>query len=211
MILRPPAPATIAEALRVLRAGGVVCHATETCYGLACDLTNPAAVAKLFAIKKRPHAQPVSALFSSVDDAKGYVEWTERAEELAAKYLPGPLTLILPMRQDPPHALYPIPAGNEERANEQRTLGIRVSSHPLARELAEGFRSPLSTTSANIHSELNPYDAQSILARFEDEDDRPDLIIDSGTLPPVPPSTVMDLTKNGNILREGDLANSSLT
>ncbi len=97
----------IADALTVLQNGGVVAHATETCYGLACDLSNPDAVTKLFAIKQRPESQPVSALFASVDEAKKYVEWNDRAEELAAQYLPGPLTLILPLRSDSPKKLFP--------------------------------------------------------------------------------------------------------
>ena len=89
-------------AVRIIEDGGVVAHATETCYGLACDLRNIDAVEKLFAIKERPPHQPVSALFSSIDEAKKYVEWNEKAEELAQKYLPGPLTVILRMREEAP-------------------------------------------------------------------------------------------------------------
>lgn len=210
-------------ALEVLRRGGTVVHATETCYGLACDLKNPEAVGRLFAIKERPRDQPVSALFSSIEDAKRYIAWNADAEELAAKYLPGPLTLILPLCPSAPHRLHPTPLSLEHSAMshkqwerllkaqssklkaEIRTLGVRISSHPLAQELVTRFGSPLSTTSANVHGEPNPYDPRAIFARFAEEELKPDLIIDSGTLPLTPVSTVIDLTGGGTILRRGSI------
>jgi len=99
----------IDAAIATLKAGGIVMHATETCYGIACDLTNPDAVKKLFAIKKRPEQQPVSALFSSIESAKLYVDFSDRALELAQKYLPGPLTLVLPTNTKPPSQIFVCP------------------------------------------------------------------------------------------------------
>lgn len=180
--------ASLLEAVSILRDGGVVAHATETCYGLACDLSNVSAVEKLFRIKKRPFEQPVSGLFASVEDAQHYVVWTDRASELAKEYLPGPLTLILPMREDAPKKLFPIP-----NPNPNPTLGIRISSHPHAQLLVERFGSVISTTSANVHGLPNPYSAEDIAAQFKDSDVLPDLVLDSGTLPQVPPSTVINL------------------
>ncbi|MFA6523732.1 MAG: L-threonylcarbamoyladenylate synthase [Candidatus Peribacteraceae bacterium] len=215
----------VRKALDVLRNGGVVAHATETCYGFACDLTNPAAVAKLFTVKQRPADQPVSTLFPSVEEVKKYAVWNDRAKELAKKYLPGPLTLILPLRSDAPCKLFltqqqtthnpsspatAVSSGQaSKRANErvpanQLTIGIRVSSNSLAARLAQEFGKPLSTTSANLHSQPNPYSAQDIIAQFNGAGLRPDLILDSGTLPETPASTVIDLTENeGKRLREG--------
>ena len=178
----------IGEALTILAAGGVIAHATETCYGLACDLSNPKAVARLFHLKQRAGDQPISALFASVEDAKRYVVWNERAEELADEYLPGPLTLILPIRNDALHQLFPTPNGGE-------SLGVRVSPHPVALELAKKFGRPLSTTSANRSGGPNPYSAAEI--------EQPDLILDSGTLPPTPPSRVIDLTKGSEAVLRG--------
>jgi L-threonylcarbamoyladenylate synthase len=203
MQIVPASTEGLQRALDVLRAGGVIAHATETCYGLACDLSNPAAVEKLFAIKQRPPTQPVSALFASIDDAKQYVVWNDEAEELAQQYLPGPLTLILPLREDAPKKLFPVfsilpvrphPGGHSPFSS----LGVRISSHPLAMNLVTAFGSPLSTTSANLHGQPNPYSLDQIVPC--------DLIIDSGTLPQNPPSTVMDLT--GETIekrRSGDL------
>lgn len=193
----------LAEAVHILKSGGVVAHATETCYGLACDLSNPDAVAKLFAIKQRPESQPVSALFASVDDAKKYVEWNERAEELAVQHLPGPLTLILPMRSDVPTMLYPSLAARSSQL--AATLGIRVSSSPVAQALVSTYGSPISTTSANIHGQPNPYSAEDMITQFANQPAQPDLIIDSGMLPPTPPSTIVDLTKNEQTHRKGSI------
>lgn len=195
-------PEAVDEALHVLTTGGVVAHATETCYGLACDLRKPAAVARLFAIKRRPADQPVSALFASLEDAKRYVEWNDRAQALASDNLPGPLTLILPLRKDAP-PLFPTPIPSPSP-----TLGIRISSHPLAAELAARFGHPLSTTSANLHGEPNPYSATEIERQFQGHDPQPDLILDSGGLPPTPPSTIIDLSRTGSAetRRQGGLS-----
>jgi L-threonylcarbamoyladenylate synthase len=188
MRVLPLTPQAIDLALSVLEGGGIVAHPTETCYGLACDLTNPSAVARLFALKKRQPDQPISALFSSLHHAKEYVEWNAKADDLAKKHLPGPLTLILPLHSNTPNTLFPTPR-NERRT----TIGVRISSHPIAQELVERFGKPLSTTSANIHGQPASYSTQEIVAQFPD--DPPDvLLIDGGPLPLRPPSTIIDLT-----------------
>lgn len=199
MELLPATPDTLPRAIAVLRAGGVVAHPTETCYGLACDLTNPLAVERVFAIKHRARTQPVSGLFATVDEARRYVEWPDEAAALAAAHLPGPLTLILPLRADAPMRLFPIPQGAP-------TIGVRVSSLPLAQQLARESGVPLSTTSANVHGEENPYSAASIAERFARESFQPDLILDAGELPRVPPSTVVDLATGTGVRRAGDIA-----
>ncbi len=197
---------TFDEILKVLAAGGVVAHATETCYGFACDLTNPLAVQRLFALKQRPADQPVSVLFSSLDEAKKFVVWNEHAEELARKYLPGPLTLILLLQSDAPIHVYPTPL-KAQSSKLKATLGIRISSHPLAQELAKRFGKPLSTTSANLHGQKNTYSPAEIIDQFSSQPVQPDLVLDSGTLPKTPPSTVIDLTASSKqrILRKGSI------
>lgn len=178
--------------MEILRKGGVFAHATETCYGLACDLTNPEAVRRLFAIKQRPLNQPVSALFSSIEEAKKYVKWNEEVEMLAKKYLPGPLTIILPLKKNAP-PIFSIPTNNQQPVT-SNSLGVRISSHPLAQQLVAFFGRPISTTSANIHGQSNPYSPEEMLRQFAGQKTQPDLILDSGTLPPTPPSTVIDLS-----------------
>lgn len=201
MQIIPYSSEALVAALEVLRAGGVVAHATETCYGLACDISNSEAVKKVFAIKKRPLTQPISALFQSVDEAKMYVEWNDKAGELANQYLPGPLTMILPMREDAPMQLFPVAVEKSESdvstSNQQpatnHTIGVRISSSTVAQSLVEAFNRPLSTTSANIHGQPNPYSAEDIAQQFAEADMQPDVVIDSGQLPSTPPSTVVNL------------------
>jgi len=198
----------MSEALHMLAAGGIVAHATETCYGFACDLTNPQAVARLFALKQRPADQPVSALFSSIEEAKKFVEWNDEAKKLARKHLPGPLTLILLLKERAcicPLPSLPSPVPGEGMGMGARTLGIRISSHPLAQELAKRFGKPLSTTSANLHGQKNTYSTAEIIEQFKGQKVQPDLIIDSGKLRTTPPSTVMDLTEKQKLktLRKG--------
>lgn len=189
-------PAGLAEALAILSAGGVVAHATETCYGLACDMSNPRAVARLFHIKQRAADQPVSALFASVEQVKQYVLWNKRAQVLADTNLPGPLTLILPMNPRAPQELYPTPAGGQ-------SLGVRVSSHPVAISLVKAFGRPFSTTSANLSGGPNPYSIAEIERQLCSSDDMPDILLDSGPLPPTPPSRVIDLTHGGEAVLRG--------
>ena len=126
----------------------------------------------LFAFLMRPFV-----LLLLISAAKEWVEWNDEAEELASK-LPGPLTIILPIKEG--KTLYPTPDGGT-------TLGIRVSSHPVAQELATRCGKPLSTTSANIHGEPPPYTVVEIAPGA-------DCVLDSGTLPENPPSQVIDLT-----------------
>lgn len=191
---------TLQEALNVIQAGGVVAHPTETCYGFACDLTNPEAVRKLFAVKKRPDSLSVSALFASVEQAKEYVEWNEKAEELSKKYLPGPLTVVLPLRTGK-GAKYHLSINGTTAAT---TIGTRVSSHPVAQRLAKLCSVPLSTTSANLHGKPEPYSVEDIVQQFSEQELQPDLILDGGVLPHTPPSTIVEVRKGKLvILRQG--------
>ncbi len=205
----PVSEASLAEAVHIIHDGGVVAHPTETCYGLACDLTNPGAVAKLFELKQRPLDQPVSALFANLEEVKKYVEWKAVAEDLARKYLPGPLTTVLPLKKDAPSALFPVPP-RATSSVQRTTVGIRLSSHPVAQRLATLVSLPLSTTSANLHGQPEPYSVEEILEQFRDRDLQPDLVLDGRTLPYAPPSTVVEVRGDSlAVLRQGGIALSS--
>ena len=203
MQVLPISDDSIQEALQILRTGGVVAHATETCYGLACDLQNPEAVDRLFAIKQRSDDQPVSALFKDIEQAQVFLEWNEEASQMAAGNLPGPLTIILKLRHDAPHMLYVTPITNNQSLI---TIGLRISSHPTTRSLIERFGSPLSTTSANIHGQPNTFSPEDIQKQFADAGHKPDLILDDGALEPTDASTVIDISEGVlHVLRKGDI------
>lgn len=201
MKIIPESPEALLEACEVLRTGGTVIHATETCYGIACDLTNEDAVKDLFDVKQRPGYQTVSALFASVDAAREYVEVSPKAEELFLKYLPGPLTIVLSKKKNAP-PIWLTAAGNGTDAQ----IGVRISSHPFAMKLAESFGKPIATTSANLHGKPNPYSISEIEAQWAGALLVPELIIDAGTLPTADPSTVVRVAGDAiTVLRQGSL------
>lgn len=192
-----PNEAGIQQAIAILEGGGVVAHATETCYGLACDVTNQVALQKVFSIKKRPENMPVSVLFASVTQAKKYVQWSNKAQGLANKYLPGALTLILPVLPGCP--LYITPD-----AALPKSIGMRVSSHPVAQQLVQNFGSPICTTSANVHGESNPYSVADIKNQYSAKSAMPDLLIDSGTISHNDASTIVSISNDQvNVIRQG--------
>src|SRR5665213_1110736 len=92
-------PAEIDRAAELLRAGGLVAFPTETVYGLGGDATNDRAVAAIFAAKDRPHFNPLIVHLPGAAEARVLVQFDARAEQLAARFWPGPLTLVLPRRQ----------------------------------------------------------------------------------------------------------------
>jgi L-threonylcarbamoyladenylate synthase len=193
-------PANIKLAVKTLHEGGTVIHATETCYGIACDLTNPKAVANLFKLKRRPIHQSVSALFADLEIAKQYAVFSEFAEEIAKKYLPGPLTIILPHGLMTPHSLH-LTADEKVPV----TVGIRISSHPVALELTKAFGRPIATTSANLHGETEVYSVEE-LTEQHGKDAEVDLVLDSGKLAKTPPSTVIEIKDDHvTVLRQGKI------
>lgn len=189
------------QAIDTLKDGGIILHATETCYGFTCDITNQQAVQQLFMLKKRDAAKPVSALFADATMAKQYVRWNETTASLANEHLPGPLTMIVAIKDDAPDILYPTPNGGS-------TIGVRISSYRNVQQLVEQYGKPLVTTSANIAGLPCCYNIADVLKQFGYTDHinttLPFLIVDHQPLPAALPSTVVDCTNNKiTIVRNG--------
>lgn len=131
----------LARACAVLRAGGVVAFPTETYYGLAVDPFNRAALSRLFALKGRAADKPVLLI---VDNPSQLADLTEEIPppfaRLMERFWPGPLTLVFPGLTSLPEML----------TGYGGTIGVRVSSHPVARQLVRGFGRPITATSANL-------------------------------------------------------------
>lgn len=185
------------KAIRTLKNGGVVAHATDTCYGFACDALNEKAVARLYELKKMPLSKPVSILVSDIELAKKYGEFNEKALELAKKFWPGALTIIVKRKSQLPNFLNP----------DNTTVGFRLPSDRLSIELVRGLGHPVTTTSANVSGEPSTYSIAEINVRFANEKLRPDFIIDSGDLNRKNlPSTVVDVSKGDlRIVRKGNV------
>jgi len=203
------------DAIRVLKAGGVVMHATETCYGLAADIFNQSAVQKIYVIKRMNRAKPVSIMVRGLAEAKKYASFNQCALEVAKKFWPGPVTLVLPRKRGLPSFLNP---GHE-------TVGIRCPDSAISQKLIKANGGPLVTTSANLSGKKEVYDVRDYLRQVEIElskhaleanilranvvsklDFMPDLIIDDGLIPENLPSTIVAFEKGViKLIRKGSL------
>lgn len=131
----------LAHACSVLRAGGVVAFPTETYYGLAVDPFNQTALARLFALKRRSADKPVLLIIDHPSQLASLVaEIPPPFTLLMQSFWPGPLTLVFPGAASLPEML----------TGGCGTIGVRVSSHPVARQLVRAFGQPLTATSANL-------------------------------------------------------------
>ena len=189
----------IARAAECLRAGGLVAFPTETVYGLGADALNRQAIQRLFTAKERPANDPLIVHVAAFDDMVPLVADVPRAaRELAARFWPGPLTMVL---RRSPRVPDEVTAGLE-------TVAIRVPSHPVARALLERARIPVAAPSANLFSRPSPTRASHVLA---DLDGRIDIIVDGGPTDVGLESTVVDLSSEPpRILRPGAIGLNAL-
>jgi L-threonylcarbamoyladenylate synthase len=150
---------SIKEAAERIRAGEVVALPTETVYGLGANALEAAAVAKIYELKGRPASSPLIVHVASIEMARSLVsEWPPEAEELARRYWPGPLTLILAKAPAIPGI---VTAGLS-------TVGVRVPNHPLALALIREAGVPIAAPSANRFMGLSATTAEHVLGAFGD-------------------------------------------
>ena len=176
-----PDDTTLGEAAAILRAGGVVAFPTETFYGLGAAALNRAAVDRVFALKGRPRSSPLLVLVDSVAMAERIGDVTGTARSLMARHWPGALTLVLRAR----------PVVPLEVTASTATVGVRLSSHVVARELVRVLGDPITAPSANVTGEAPPRTAAEVLRYFGDAID---LVLDGGETPGGLPSTVLDVS-----------------
>lgn len=176
---------TIEAALSLLRAGHLVGVPTETVYGLAADALNPDAIRAIFTAKGRPADHPL--ILHAGDDPDLFGVADDRARALAARFWPGPLTLVLPRRSHVPDVL----------TGGHPTVAVRSPAHPIARAIAAAV--PFAAPSANRFGQLSPTTAAHVLAAF------PGLpVVDGGPCDVGVESTIVDLTgPDAALLRPG--------
>lgn len=183
-----PDPATIALAANLLRSGGLVAFPTETVYGLGANALDPDAVRRIFAAKGRPSFNPLIVHCAGLPEARSLAAtWPEAAERLGRAFWPGPLTLVLPKRQDVPDI---VTAGLP-------TVALRVPSHPVAQALLLAAGIPVAAPSANPSSRLSPTRAEHVIRALGD---RVDVVLDAGETPVGIESTVVDLSGDEPVL-----------
>jgi L-threonylcarbamoyladenylate synthase len=198
--LLPADQAGIARGAELLRAGELVAFGTETVYGLGADATNARAVAAIFAAKQRPHFNPLICHYPDAEAAFAHVVPTGLARELAAAFWPGPLTMVLPRREDCPVALL-AGAGLD-------TLAVRVPAHPVARALLRAADRPVAAPSANVSGRVSPTSVAHVLDGLQG---RIAAVVDSGPCAVGLESTVLDLTGNRpRLLRPGGVSREAI-
>ncbi len=192
----PLSDAEIADAARIIRAGGVVAFATETVYGLGADATNPAAAARIFEIKARPRFDPLIVHVAEEGAARSLAaRWPEQAQRLAERFWPGPLTLVLPRRMEAVPDI--VTAGLP-------TVAVRVPAHEVALELIRRAGVPIAAPSANRFGSVSPTTAKHVR---ESLGDSVDLILDGGPCRAGIESTIIGLGSEGPaLLRPGAIA-----
>lgn len=172
----------IEEAAAVIRGGGVVAYPTETFYGLGADILNYQAIERIFQIKGRGFDKPIALIGSSEKDVETITEHiSAQAKFFMDTYWPGPLTILFNATGSVSERLT---AGTGK-------IGIRISSHPIARSIAAALGRPITATSANISG--GP-ECTSITAVLEQLADTCDLYIDGGVTTGGLGSTIIDVS-----------------
>lgn len=188
----------IAAAVLVLKEGGVIAHPADTCYGLAADLMNPQALKNIQNIKGRDSGKPLSIMLAAYMKPKlgQFAQLNDFSEMVCEKLLPGPVTIILPKGPKIPDYFFP----------ELETVGVRIPYDRMTNDLLTKFHGPLITTSANLSSQPVCCDAKEVMQVFEDQENRPDLLLEGDVQNHCMPSTVLSLEDDSiKILREGPL------
>lgn len=184
----------LSEFCETVRGGGIIIFPTETSYLLGADGLNGEAVNRIYELKHRPIQFPVTMAFSSVSEAQQYCVWDERAMRLADLFLPGPLTLVLPLRSLQ-RRLFGVEPDN---------VGIRIPGYKPLLEFLRVLNRPLTATSANPHGGPEPFRIDQCVSGV-------DRIIDAGELPVRKSSTIVSLCGfEPVILREGSIQRSEI-
>lgn len=192
-VLPGSSASAIARALEVLQAGGLVAFPTDTVYGVGALAFDGPAVESIYTAKERPVEKAIPVLIGDLEDL-GQVgtDIPETARRLAARFWPGPLTILVPKRAELPQAV-----------SATSTVAARVPDHAVARALLRAV-GPMAVTSANISGAQSPVTAEEVHQQLEG---RIALILDGGRTPGGVPSTLVDCTAAElTILREGPLS-----
>ena len=194
-----PDPQDIKRAARLILDGGLVIFPTETVYGLGGNALLSDAAEKIYAAKGRPSDNPLIIHIADPCDAEKYAHTSEVYYKLAASFMPGPLTVIMPKRECIP----PSVTGGLD------TVAVRCPSHPVANALIREAGVPIAAPSANLSGKPSPTDVKYVL---EDMDGRVDMIIDGGECDIGLESTIVALDGDGlTLLRPGAITVDALS
>ncbi len=157
----------IEKAAAIIRGGGLVVFPTETVYGLGADATRQEAAEKIYSAKDRPADNPLIIHIASAGEAEAYAVTSPLYYRLAEAFMPGPLTVVLPVRDTIPRT---VTAGLP-------TVALRCPRHPIASALIRASGVPIAAPSANLSGSPSPTNAAHVR---DDMDERVDMILDGG-------------------------------
>ena len=196
MTIKPkPADATtIAEAVEILKQGGLVAFPTETVYGLGADAGNPEAVKKIFSAKDRPADHPLIVHIANPEQLSDWAQnIPQTAWDLAAKFWPGPLAIVLEKHPDVPLVV----------TGGQQTVALRMPDNPVALSLLKGFAGGIAAPSANRFNHISPTLAEHVISELGES---VDMILNGGPCNVGLESTIIDLTgPQAKLLRPGHI------
>lgn len=192
---------SVEAAAEALRNGGLVIMPTETVYGLACDATNPKAVARVYEAKGRPQLNPLIVHVPGMAQAEEHAIFHEKAHKLALQFWPGPLTIVAPRRADS--------TVSELACAGLSTIAIRAPSHPIARQLMAAFGKPITAPSANRSGHVSATTAEHAAA---DLGHAVDVVLDGGASPVGLESTIVAIDADGAamLLRPGAIPRADI-
>lgn len=189
-----PDTKVIEHAAKLIIRGEVVVCPTDTGYAFSANALDARAVAKVFGLKGRSYTNPIHMAVGSIEEAEKYAHVDDIARHLAARFLPGALTLVLSKKEIIPSLLV---AG-------MNTVGVRIPNDSIILELIAKVGRPLTTTSANISGQPTPYSVEEIIEKMGDNIKGIAMILDRGPLAKRELSTIVDLTASPpQLIRQG--------
>jgi len=188
------------DAVETLKAGGIVAYPTETFYGLGAKFDIEEALKKIYELKQRPDEKAIPLIIGNKELLPVITASVSNiAESLMNRFWPGPLTLILPAKENL----------SEFITGGTNTVAVRIPGESFALNLAKTANFPITATSANVSGTSPAQNAETVMSCFGDTID---LIIDGGTTPGGLPSTIVDATESEiRIMRDGVIKKELLT
>ena len=193
------APEGLEEAAKLLAAGELVALPTETVYGLGAAALDPLACAKIFEAKERPLSDPLIVHVTDLEWLERLASPNELAFRLAEEFWPGPLTMVLPRTELVPNLV----------TSGQSTVALRMSAHPIFRQIAQVYGKPIAAPSANRFGRISPTAAAHVMTELGG---RIPLIVDGGRCVHGLESTIVLVREQGvEILRHGPITQERLS
>ncbi len=182
----------IEQVVEILHRGGVAAYPTDSIYALGCAIESRDAIERIYRAKGMQPSQRLALICPDLSTASEFGLFSQTAFRLAQRIFPGPYTLVVPATRQVPRTL---------TDHKRRTVGIRITSHPIAQALARGLGRPLLTSSATVPETHEPCrDAEEILEAFEKHID---VVIDTEQTP-AEPSTVIEVDgEEIRLIRQG--------